>query len=114
MGRSIRAAEIVEGDNLGSVDRARNSGLAAQRAFKAEMIAAYGGKCACCGETEPVFLSLEHVNGGGYQERKVGGAMGVWRRLRAEGWPKDGYRILCMNCQFGTKLGRTCPHKATP
>lgn len=33
--------------------------------IRSEMIAAYGGCCACCGETEPAFLSLDHIGGGG-------------------------------------------------
>lgn len=79
--------------------------------LKREMIAVFGGKCDCCGETETEFLSLDHINGGGNIHRKKVGGTRVWRDLRALGWPKDGYRILCMNCQFGFKNGRTCPHQ---
>lgn len=83
-----------------------------QQARKAQLIAAYGGKCACCGETEPAFLSLDHINGGGRQERKALGNSGLFKKLRDAGWPKDGYRLLCMNCQFGFMHGRTCPHQS--
>jgi hypothetical protein len=80
--------------------------------LKRQMVAAYGGKCDCCGETEIEFLSLDHVNGGGHRHRiAVGGARSLLRILRDAGWPKEGYRLLCMNCQFGFRYGRTCPHQ---
>jgi hypothetical protein len=77
------------------------------------MIAAYGGACACCGITDPTFLSLDHVNGDGAKERRsIAGPSGrgsnakIIRRLEQEGWPQDGrYRILCMNCQWGMYMG---------
>lgn len=78
---------------------------------KIEMVNSYGGKCACCGETEIVFLSLDHINGGGTQHRRRMGQNKMMAELRAAGWPKDGYQILCMNCQFGTRYGRECPHQ---
>lgn len=82
-----------------------------QQSRKTEMIVAYGGRCTCCGEAEPVFLTLDHVNGGGRQERIALGYAGSLKRLRDAGWPKDGFRLLCMNCQFGYMHGRTCPHQ---
>src|SRR4028118_728768 len=30
--------------------------------LKANIINVYGGKCACCGEKEPQFLALDHIN----------------------------------------------------
>jgi hypothetical protein len=81
-------------------------------ATKAAMVAAYGGRCACCGEAELAFLSLDHTKGGGNKHRKaIGGNAKLLRYLRDAGWPTDGYRVLCMNCQFGTRFGRTCPHQ---
>ena len=80
---------------------------------QAEMIAAYGGQCACCGEKELRFLSLDHIGGGGSAHRRSFGGNGnkLRQQLKAEGWPTDKYRILCMNCQFGFMHGRTCPHQ---
>ena len=36
---------------------------------------------------------------------------GFYAWLMKRGWPKDGYRLLCMNCNFS--LGRCgyCPHQ---
>ena len=78
----------------------------------------YGGfSCACCGETEPAFLSIDHIEGGGAVERlkifgsKYQGGHHFYRWLRVSGYP-SGYQVLCMNCQFGRRdNGGVCPHK---
>ena len=41
-------------------------------ATRQEVMAHYGNKCACCGETAQAFLTLDHTNGGGRQHRKGG------------------------------------------
>lgn len=84
---------------------------------KQDLIAAYGGVCACCGETEAAFLTLDHVGGGGGKHRQTFRDKGqnhvqhIRQELKAAGWPRDKYRLLCMNCQFGYMHGRTCPHQ---
>ena len=80
-----------------------------------EIFAAYGGwKCACCGETERLFLSIDHIENNGAAERRAGlykgagSAFYAW--LRKEKFP-PGYQVLCMNCQVGKhKNGGVCPH----
>lgn len=71
----------------------------------------YGGaKCKCCGETEYDFLTLEHDNGGGCEHRRQLGNVGILHWLRRQGYPA-GYSVLCMNCNWGSKNGKICPHK---
>jgi hypothetical protein len=80
---------------------------------KTDAIAAYGGKCACCGETEPDFLAIDHVGGGGKAHRE--NANGVGKRfyawLRRNGYPQDGLRVLCNNCNMSIGLYGYCPHE---
>lgn len=73
------------------------------------VIAGYGGKCTCCGEDNEVFLTLEHVNGGGNAHRKNGGSLKTYMAAIKEGFP-DKYTILCMNCNFAKRFGKVCPH----
>jgi len=81
--------------------------------YKREFVSAYGGKCYCCGEAEITFLTLDHINGGGHKERvKEGTGTQIYLRVRREGYPKDKYRLACMNCNIAVTYGRTCPHKA--
>jgi hypothetical protein len=77
-----------------------------------------GVKCACCGEDEFSFLTLDHVDGGGNTERaKLFGdrfqcGHHMYRKLRLTGYP-PGYQLLCMNCQVGRRdNGGVCPHQA--
>ncbi len=89
--------------------RARREG----HRLREEMLDAYGRECACCHESEPRFLCLDHIGGGGNKDRSLvgGNNQGVLRRLRVEGWPQDDFRVLCANCNMATMLGRICPHQ---
>lgn len=73
----------------------------------------YGNECKCCGENHAVFLSIDHINGGGTQHRKTispsGGGTAFYLWLVREGFPK-GFQTLCMNCQWGKRYG-ICPHQ---
>jgi hypothetical protein len=81
-----------------------------------EVYSAYGGyKCNCCGEAERMFLSIDHVNNDGAQERKSGKYKGsgsaFYTWLRKNNFPV-GYQVFCMNCQIGKhKNGGVCPHQ---
>jgi hypothetical protein len=83
-----------------------------------QVFAAYGGyKCSCCGETEPMFLSIDHIANNGGQERRsgvyAGSGTAFYAWLRKNGFP-EGYQVLCMNCQIGKhKNGGVCPHQSS-
>lgn len=83
-------------------------------ALKQEVYAAYGGfVCACCGETEPKFLCLDHVENDGARHRKEmgGGGDRILRWLKRNGFPR-GFRVVCANCNQGKQLnGGVCPHQ---
>jgi len=70
-----------------------------------------GGKCFCCGEDEPIFLALDHINGDGAKHRKEveRGHMSQW--AKRNGWPPI-FRVACHNCNHGLfRLGGICPHQ---
>lgn len=79
-----------------------------------QAIMAYGGYvCACCGETEPLFLTIDHINNDGTQHRKTfqSSGDGLYKWLKNHNYPK-GFQVLCMNCNFGKRRnGGICPHK---
>ena len=81
--------------------------------YRAEMIAAYGGRCMCCGESEETFLTVDHVNNDGhrYRGQTVRGGTGLCNWLRKFGYPKDGFQLLCWNCNAGKALRGACPHE---
>lgn len=81
-----------------------------------EFIEAYGGKCQCsggCDVTEPDFLSLDHIFRDGARHRRSTGVRGyaMYRLLKAQGWPRDRYRLLCHNCNMARAHFDRCPHE---
>jgi len=79
--------------------------------LRAEMIATYGGACECCGNADSDVLTLYRVNGSCYRG-KFSGLSGVplYLKLRKMGWPRNGYRLLCLNCCMSNRLYGYCPH----
>lgn len=82
-------------------------------ALRAEVIAAYGGKCHCCTETIISFLNLDHVAQDGAKHRKQfnGSNVGVYRWAKVNGYPST-LRIACFNCNIASfRNGGICPHQ---
>jgi hypothetical protein len=78
--------------------------------LKLDMLTGLGDKCACCGESHPVFLTLDHVNNDGNEHRQDKVCHQIMAEARQEGWPKDKYQVLCMNCNFAKGHYGVCPH----
>jgi hypothetical protein len=81
--------------------------------LKIEVMNAYGGICACCGESEIIFLTIDHINNDGAEKRRNGEPMGntLYAKLKRLGFPKSEYQVLCMNCNFAKGLYGSCPHQ---
>jgi hypothetical protein len=76
-----------------------------------QVLVHYGGKCACCGESEPLFLTIDHIDGNGAQHRRMIGKTDMWKWLCQQNFP-GGYRLLCFNCNAGRyRNGGRCPHE---
>ena len=117
--RNWRNSKIANGSaeevaQIRAMEAAKTRRLQAK--CKDDVFTAYGGyKCVCCGETEPMFLSIDHINNDGAKERKSGKYHGsgtaFYQWLRKNRYP-FGYQVLCMNCQIGKhKNGGVCPHQ---
>jgi hypothetical protein len=82
---------------------------------KGEVYAAYGGYvCACCGEDEPRFLTIDHIQNDGNKMRGTVHPRHTWSFylwIRRNNFP-TGLQVLCWNCQQGKHFnGGVCPHK---
>jgi hypothetical protein len=100
---------LIPGKNY--CEACRASMLKHLASLKAEVFAAYGGKCQCpsglCNESNPKFLSIDHIFNDGHA-----GAVGtkLYRWLKANGFPKDRFRLMCWNCNAGRAMNRqVCP-----
>ena len=70
-------------------------------------------RCACCGETDERFLTIDHIHGKkkhGHNKNSTG--MTLWRWLIRNNFP-SGFQILCMNCNWAKGQYGECPHKET-
>jgi len=65
-------------------------------------IAAYGDRCACCGETNAGFLIVCDSDNKAVNTN-------VYFKLRRENFP-TGYRVLCYNCHMHIKVYGACQH----
>ena len=97
-------------------ERRRKTTLAHYYRMQHQAMLAYGGYiCVCCGETEPMFLTLDHINDDGAEVRRNLGTLGgtkLYKWLRDNEWP-EGYQVLCLNCNQGRyRNGGVCPHKS--
>lgn len=70
----------------------------------------YGDKCDCCGETNREFFAIDHINGGGTEERRKLGTRGILIMASKEGFQKEKYRLLCHNCNMSLGFFGYCPH----
>ena len=71
---------------------------------KIRVLTVYGnGKLACvrCGFDDVRALSIDHINGGGSEDRRQKGlkSSGFYGWLQKHNYP-DGFQTLCMNCQW--------------
>ncbi len=87
-------------------------------ALREKAIREYGGCCACCGETNFCFLSIDHVNNDGNvhrREKGVKSGVGIYRFLKHNGYPKDGrFQVLCYNCNCCKQHDPIAHRKAHP
>ncbi|MEK6897602.1 MAG: hypothetical protein AABW93_03675 [Nanoarchaeota archaeon] len=87
----------------------REAGKRKRLRLRMGALEAYGMKCACCGESELKFLSIDHINGGGGKHRrKLKGHFYQW--LKVNKYPV-GFQTLCHNCNQAKGYYGQCPHK---
>lgn len=73
----------------------------------------YGPRCVCCGESNEMFLTFDHVNNDGGKFRKENGkdSTALFRWIINNGYPLS-IQVLCFNCNCGKNVnGGICPHK---
>ena len=86
--------------------------------LKLTVMSQYGGRCACCGESMLGFLTMDHINNDGKEDReRFGGSYKMYVHMRDLFYSDkeealSNYQILCWNCNMGkSHNGGVCPHK---
>ncbi len=88
------------------------------RVLKAVVFDHYGRRCVCCNEKQFEFLSIDHKNGQGAEQRRAFFARTgqqmvgcvFYRWIIKQGFPDD-LQILCMNCNSAKGWYGKCPHE---
>ena len=100
--RSRRSDEAPEqtpprGPNWKANREKRQRDLARASERHDELVKLLGGVCACCGETEPDALSIDHVDAITWERRKLrwDARVGRYWREHAEG---VRLQVLCLVC----------------
>lgn len=74
----------------------------------------YGNQCNCCGENNPLFLTLDHINNDGAEHKrqlKTRDTYRIFRWVVKNNYP-DNLQLLCSNCNTGkARNNGVCPHK---
>lgn len=94
-----------------SPDRVRLYGLKVRK----EVIEKYGGACVCCNEANLAFLTIDHKNNNGNQERledtQASNSKSWYLKLRREPVRED-LQVLCWNCNLAKLHFGECPHQS--
>lgn len=94
--------------NYNKTDLVRKNRKQYNLILKKQVIEKYGGKCVCCGESEILFLTIDHVNNDGYKDDDK--YKSFYYILRKEPIRED-LQVLCFNCNCGKAInGGVCPH----
>lgn len=92
----------------------RASSLKRHRAMRLAALAKYATGiicCACCGEPDLEFLTLDHTNNDGAEHRRSLRSNTIWNWLKQARYP-TGFQILCFNCNIAKSIYGVCPHEA--
>lgn len=87
-----------------------------RKKIRFEVLQKYGGICKCCGESNLQFLTIDHINKDGADERKklygsnAGQSFPWFLKLRKEDIRKD-LQVLCYNCNNASFIFGVCPHE---
>lgn len=75
--------------------------------MRAAVLRTLGSSCVCCGETQQVFLDIDHINNDGAKDRRET-SYSTWRMAFKE---PERFQLLCRNCNWAKHLGG-CPHQS--
>lgn len=66
--------------------------------LKHEIIYHYGSRCACCGEKQIEFLTIDHINNDGHKQ-PIKERRHLYNWLKQNNFP-NGFQVLCFNCNL--------------
>ena len=71
------------------------------RRVKIAAFAVLGDVCVLCGEDEEEFLTVDHIDGGGSEDRISRGRREIYISIVRDETQRKRFRLLCRNCNSG-------------
>lgn len=105
-----RCRVCLDGGNKTPPERKKVLWGAWHSKLRRETIGAYGGRCACCGEDDWRFLTVDHTHSNGAEHRKMRHGK-IYSFLKQHNFPQGPYQLLCMNCNWAKGIYGRCPHE---
>lgn len=89
--------------------------ISPQARKRISLLRLFGGRCACCGESNWRFLDFDHINNTGSEHRRwlkeAKLTLFSWMQRYPEE-AKQRIQVLCSNCNAGKARNQgVCPHK---
>ena len=78
-----------------------------------EVLLKIGRICVCCSESNPVFLTVDHIQNDGRRHRAAfsGNTVALYNSILKATDARERFRTLCYNCNCGRhRNGGICPH----
>lgn len=88
----------------------RQRGREQGRKVRLEVFQHYGQRCTCCGESNLAFLTLDHINNDGKQDRESYRG-NFYFQVKKRGFPKT-LQVMCWNCNQAKRIYGVCPHQS--
>lgn len=110
-----RCSECLDQLRSPKLREQRNAAIARYRdRTKQKVLDHYGRSCVCCGESEEVFLCLDHIDNNGTEHREMVGKGGstMYQWLVVHNFPEEWkLQTFCYNCNNAKKVLGVCPHQ---
>jgi hypothetical protein len=82
--------------------------------IRQQILTRYGNACHCCGERQPLFLTIDHIHNDGKVDRKSAGGCTnrIYQIILKYKGLNPRFQLLCWNCNMAKAHYGRCPHKA--
>lgn len=92
-------------------NRTRRPQLKTYHKYRDIVFSHYGYRCVCCGEENPLFLTIDHINGRTKEEAGKGQDYRHLGGMILRGEARRDLQTLCFNCNCGRQRNAgVCPH----
>jgi hypothetical protein len=110
---TVRKTAINETKKYRSLHQRRKDAKNNIRTLRLKLIVGYDSKCNCCGEDNPLFLTIDHINKDGFLDKKKfkNNMYKFYNYLIDNNFPTDNYRLLCYNCNCSRGAYGQCYHE---